>query len=80
MSDMKRLEDKIDKLDNHLGNIDVTLAEQHAQLTLHIEQTNILREEVKPIRNSHQQILGVIKFLSFLSGLGALFLALSKIR
>ena len=62
-----RIENKIDKLDQRLDNIDLTLARQNVSLEDHIKRTNMLEEEIKPIKALTYQIIGVGKFIGLLS-------------
>lgn len=51
MSDSKRLEEKLDKMDDRLDSIDKTLAVNTVLLDEHIKRTNILEKEFKPVKN-----------------------------
>lgn len=48
MEEIKRIlvkiDTKVDKMDDHLHNVDVTLAKQAKDLEYHIERTNILQD------------------------------------
>lgn len=69
MEDYKydKLDAKLDKLDSRLDSIDITLARQCDSLEMHIKRTDLLEEEVKPLRKFMLQILGVGKFLALVS-------------
>ncbi len=56
---LDRIEDKIDKIGDKIGAIDITLVAQHESLKHHIRRTEILEEIVKPI----QPMLSLIKYL-----------------
>lgn len=74
-----RIEDKLDKVNEHLGAIDVTLASQHESLKEHIKRTSILEEELKPIKKHTVMTQGILKFLMYISGMMALIGALIKV-
>lgn len=48
--DNKRVLDKLDKIDDKLGAIDVTLAGQHVTLYEHMKRTALLERELVPIK------------------------------
>lgn len=48
--DLNRIENKLDKLDERLDNVDKHLSVYNEQLKYHIERTNLLESEVKPIK------------------------------
>jgi hypothetical protein len=73
--DLLRLEDKIDRLDDELVKINVTLAAQHVQLAEHIRRTglleeafdHIMEEEIKPVHQHVNRVEGGLKLLGVLS-------------
>jgi regulator of replication initiation timing len=75
----KRILESLDKIENKQEALIVNVTEIRKDLNYHIEQTHILRAEVAPIRNSHQQILGVLKFLGLVSLLLSIAAGLSLI-
>ena len=46
----ERILNKLDKIEDRLDRIDVTLAKQHEQIAYHIKRTNLLEESLKPIQ------------------------------
>lgn len=87
MSDKKleQIENKIDKLSDRLGSIDVTLAKQHESLKDHIRRTEILEDAIDPIQkhvlmvNSMTKIIGaVILAIGALEGIFAILTYLRK--
>jgi hypothetical protein len=68
----EKLEQKIDKLDERLDQIQVILAKQHESIEHHIKRTDLLESEVKPIKILVYQIMGVAKFLALLATISAL--------
>lgn len=60
MSDVERLEDKIDRIASHLGAIDVTLAAQHETLKEHIKRSENLEKIVMPMKDKFSQLDGIM--------------------
>ncbi len=58
-----RLENKIDKLDNRLDSIDVTLAAQHVSLKEHMRRTQILEDDLEPIKTHVIMVQGGLKLI-----------------
>lgn len=73
-----RIYDKLDKIEDKLGDIDVTMVKQEENLREHMRRTDILEGEVKPIKKHVDQVKAVFKFIAFLSGSGALIGAALK--
>lgn len=74
MSEIIRMLDKIDKLDERLDSIDKTLVRQEANLKEHMrrtEQNEIMIQEmieqIKPIETHVVMVNGVLKFIGFVS-------------
>jgi hypothetical protein len=70
------VDDKLDKLDSRLDDIDKTLIRQEGHLKDHIRRTELLEEEVHPIKAHVHQLRGATKLVvivSSLVGLVALF-------
>jgi len=62
-----RIESKLDKVVDHLGSIDVTLAKNTVSLIDHIARTEILEEKIKPL----DYVVGAVKILLVLATIGA---------
>lgn len=79
MSDrFDRMEKKLDKIDDHLSNIDVTLGKQAVELEHHIrrteiaeEQLTLIREEIQPLKKQKIMFDTVFKII----GIAASFIA-----
>lgn len=74
MSDSERLsriENKIDKIVDHISSIDVTLAAQHMSLEEHIKRTNLLEEQIEPLKKHTANVEGVVKFIILIATVGA---------
>lgn len=72
MSDERdvRIENKLDKVVEHIGSIDATLAAQHVSLTEHIRRTNLLEQEIAPIKKHVNMVSGALKLILILAAIG----------
>ena len=72
---LERIEDKIDKVVEHISSIDITLAKQSVVLDEHIRRTNILEKKIEPIEEHVSSMRTALKtakfFLKLLAVLGA---------
>lgn len=75
---LNRIESKVDKLDDHLGSIDVTLAAQHESLKLHIKRTELLEMQLEPVKKHVATVNGAIKFIGVLAIFASIAEALMK--
>jgi len=64
---LDKIEEKLDKISDRLGSIDSTLASQHTSLVDHIRRTELLEEDMKPIRKHVAMIQGVLKAIGILA-------------
>lgn len=72
MSDLKRIEEKIDKIDDSVGRIDVTLAAQHESLKDHMRRTSLLEESIRPLEKHVNMFNGALKLIGILAMLAAI--------
>ncbi len=72
MSDLKRIEDKIDRIDDKISNIDSTLAAQHVSLKDHMRRTDLLEQTIRPIEKHVYMVNGVLKAIGILAMLAAI--------
>jgi hypothetical protein len=68
---LMRIENKIDKVVDHIGKIDTTLAAQHESLKTHIHRTELLEEAVKPLVKHDNMLQGILKLIGVLALIGA---------
>lgn len=66
---LRRLEDKLDKVSDSISSIDVTLGKQSVSLEEHIRRTELLEERMKPVE-AH---------VIFISGMTKLILAIATV-
>jgi hypothetical protein len=73
MSDERdiRVEDKLDKVMEHISSIDSTLAVQAASLNDHIRRTELLEAAVVPMKKSYDVGASIGKILVFAATIGA---------
>lgn len=69
---LNRIEDKIDTIVAHTASIDVTLAKQHEQLAYHIKRTNLIEEQLEPIKKHVNMVHGALKLIGVLSVLASI--------
>ncbi len=72
MDDIKRFEAKLDKIDDNIGRIDITLASQHEVLKEHIKRSNMLEAQMAPIQAHVSKVEGAIKLISILAMIAAI--------
>lgn len=60
---LDKVADKIEKLDERLDSIDKTLVKQEANLKEHMRRTELLEEDLRPIRRHVNMLEGSLKFL-----------------
>lgn len=68
---LNRIEDKIDKISDSIGSINITLAKQHQSLDEHMRRTELLEKIVEPIEKHVIMINGIIKLIVLLATAGA---------
>lgn len=60
---MSHIDEKLDRIESKVANIDVTLAKQQVSLDYHILRTDMLEEKIKPIETHMTELKGVVKLL-----------------
>lgn len=79
MDDVKRFEDKIDKISDKMASMDTTLAKQSVILEEHVRRTNLLEEKIEPIEKHVHMVHGVLKFIGIIGVFIAIFEGIIKI-
>lgn len=77
---MQRIADKLDKIDDRLNSIDKTLAAQHVSIEEHIRRTNLLENDLKPVKRHVTMVEGVLKFLGALAMVAGLIEVISRLK
>jgi hypothetical protein len=60
---LDRIEFKVDKISEHVQEINVTLASQHESIKYHIKRTDLLEEQIKPLNAFKARFEGALKLL-----------------
>ena len=60
---MDKIEEKLDKIDRRIDNIDKHLAVYNTQLKFHIKRTDMLEEEIKPLKAGVIKAQGAMMFV-----------------
>lgn len=79
MDDFKRLDEKLDKVVERIGNIDVTLGKQSVILDEHVKRTNLLEAKIEPIEKHVIMVNGVLKLIGIAAGFLALLEGIIKL-
>lgn len=77
--ELNRLHDKVDKIDDRLDKIDKHLAVYNEQLIIHIKRTDLLEQDVRPIKTHVAQVSGVLKFIALTSTVVGIMLAVQTL-
>ena len=64
---LEKVEHKLDKIDQRIDNIDKHLAVYNSELKFHIERTDMLEQELKPIKSSLVKAQGALCFIGILA-------------
>lgn len=74
-----RIETKIDKIVDHIGEINVTLGKQHVSLDEHIRRTAILEQKIGPLERDQAMAHGIIKAFLWAFAAGSLIGGISEL-
>ena len=72
---LHNIEAKVNKLDDKLDSIDVHLAVYNEQLKVHIKRTEMLEEDMQPIKQHVHEVSVMFKFLGFVMAAVGVFAA-----
>ena len=75
MKDLDKIENKLEKIDERIDSIDKHLAVYNSQLRFHIKRTDMLEEELKPLKSSLIKAQGAIMFIGVLATVGSVGVA-----
>ena len=67
MKDLDKIENKLEKIDERIDSIDKHLAVYNSQLRFHIKRTDMLEEELKPLKSSLIKAQGALCFIGILA-------------
>jgi len=69
---LEKLDVKLDKVIEHIANIDTTLAKQSVILDEHVKRSTQLEDRMEPVEKHVVMINGVLKFLGLLAAIAAI--------
>lgn len=69
---LKRLEAKIDKLDDRLDTVDKTLVLQEANLREHMKRSDLLEKKLEPVEKHVNAVNTVFKMIGVFASLGTI--------
>lgn len=69
MSDVKTVVSMLEVMDKRLDSIDITLAKQAKDLEYHIKRTDLLQDEMKPIKEHVTLVTTAVKILMSIGAL-----------
>ena len=75
----EKLEENIEVIKTHIGQINVTLGEQHVSLKDHIRRTELLEGDVIPMKKEWNMVHGALKFIGLLSIVAGIAEAIYKL-
>ena len=64
---MNKIEEKLDRIDRRIDSIDKHLAVYNTQLKFHIKRTDMLEEEIKPLKSGLIKAQGAMMFVGVLA-------------
>ena len=64
---MNKIEEKLDRIDRRIDSLDKHLAVYNTQLKFHIKRTDMLEEEVKPLKSGLIKAQGAMMFIGVLA-------------
>lgn len=69
-----RIENKIDKISDHISSIDITISKQHVSLQDHIRRTELLEEKLQPVERHVNMVNGAVKLILVISAIAGIYL------
>jgi hypothetical protein len=76
---LEKLDDKLDKLVEHVGSIDKTLVRNTVTLEVHVKRTNALENRMEPVEVHVTQMRGAVSFLKILALVLAIITGIAKV-
>ena len=64
---MNKIEEKLDRIDRRIDSIDKHLAVYNTQLKFHIKRTDMLEQEIKPLKAGLIKAQGAMMFIGVLA-------------
>ena len=67
MKDLEKIDRKLEKIDQRIDSIDKHIAVYNSELKFHIKRTDMLEQELKPIKSSLIKAQGALCFIGILA-------------
>ena len=67
MTEIEKINQKLDKIDQRIDSIDKHLAVYNTELKFHVKRTNMLEEELKPVKSSLIKAQGALCFIGIIA-------------
>ena len=67
MKELDKIDRKLEKIDERIDNIDKHLAVYNSQLRFHIKRTDMLEQEIKPLKAGLIKAQGAMMFVGVLA-------------
>ncbi len=77
---LERIEEKIDRIIDHIGGIDSTLAAQHVSLQEHMKRSDLLEAAFKPVKAQVDMALGAIALLGLIGTIAVIIEAFRALK
>ena len=75
MKELEKLNQKLDKIDQRIDSIDKHLAVYNTELKFHVKRTDMLEEEIKPIKSSLIKAQGALCFIGIIATIVSVVIA-----
>lgn len=69
---LKRIESKLDDMNDHMASMDIKLGQQHISLKEHMRRTALLEDDMKPIRKKMAMFEGALQLIGVMAAIAAL--------
>tara|TARA_R100001143_G_C3324845_1_gene116549 strand:+ start:200 stop:451 length:252 start_codon:yes stop_codon:yes gene_type:complete len=67
MTELEKINQKLDRIDQRIDSVDKSLAVYNTELKFHIKRTDMLEEEIKPIKSSLIKAQGALCFIGIIA-------------
>jgi len=67
MKELEKIDRKLEKIDERIDNIDKHLAVYNSQLRFHIKRTDMLEEDMKPLKIHLNKTQGILTFIGVIA-------------
>ena len=67
MTEIEKIDQKLDKIDQRIDSIDKHLAVYNTELKFHVKRTDMLEEELRPVKASLIKAQGALCFIGIIA-------------